>query len=249
MSVAQAPAGNLLPRGNIKLGPAISSFSLPAKATCPGATELCKAKCYAARGRFVFGPLKDRLAAFRAFSLSPRFVGAILRTIRSGGISIVRIHVAGDFETPKSVRNWATIAYRSPYTIFYAYTRSWRVPDILPELVTFAALPNVRLWFSEDRETGRSPETYRVRRAFLAVTNSDLDLVDPGVDLVFRDKKLRTPLKRVNGVQVCPAEDGVKRKVGPITCTQCRICFRDSRKANRHEATETSDSRAITEVR
>ena len=54
--------------------------------------------------------------------------------------------------------------------------------------MAFAALPNVHLWWSEDRETGPSPPTPGVRVAFLVKSAEDEALVDRDrVDLVFRD--------------------------------------------------------------
>jgi hypothetical protein len=165
-------------------------------------------------------------------SRSSGFVSEMRRAIRTGGYYTVRIHAAGDFESPEAVRRWAQIARDNSQTDFYAYTRSWREASILPELVELAKLGNVWLWFSEDRDSGPSPPTGRVRRAFLLLDETDAALIDPGMDLIFRHKT-KIPAKRLGGIQVCPYEDGVTRKMGKIKCTQCKICFSAPKPASR----------------
>lgn len=88
-----------------------------------------------------------------------------------------------------------------------------------------AAEPNLQLWFSCDRDTGvpnSVPES--VRLAWLMTTTSDLP--PRPVDLLFRVQALRrTPLAMIDGMLVCPAEDGQTRRQ-PVTCDQCRNCWR-----------------------
>jgi hypothetical protein len=126
------------------------------------------------------------------------------------------------------------VARACPGTALFAYTRSWRRRDILAELVGLARLPNVHLWFSEDRDTGRAPLVLRARRAYMLSDGEPESDVPPDADLVFRvplPRRAGRPnafsgmAKRANGVLVCPKEQGIPRKV-EITCSSCRICFR-----------------------
>jgi hypothetical protein len=243
---AAAQPRNLLKWGgaNRKLGQSIWSFSIPAIKTCPGATAFCKLACYVLKGRTATKGVQKAYEAARLFSTTPAFVGAVIAFVRLVGPPIVRIHVSGDFYSAEYVRKWAEIARKCPGTVFYAYTRSWRDKAILPELRKFSRIPNVQLFWSEDRETGRSPKTKGVQRAFMVKDRSDDALVDVKYhDLVFRDRHHRSlefgaaPVKNINGVQVCPAEQwyvfqasmAEKRKEPPkFTCSSCRLCFRDA---------------------
>jgi hypothetical protein len=90
-------------------------------------------------------------------------------------------------------------------------------------LAAMAELPNLALWYSADRETGlpeqRPP---RVRIAWLMTAAEEAP--PQGVDLVFRTLPLRkTPALELDGVTICPAENGHHP---PATCDRCRLCWR-----------------------
>jgi len=231
-----APAGrpaNLLRRGNSKLGQSILHWSVPAGLTCPGKTALCAKLCYAGRSHYNQPNVKAALAASHAESRAESFSRSMAAEIRRTRPRTVRIHVAGDFEDLKSVLDWMKIVKNSPGTTFYAYTRSWRVAELLAPLVKLSKLKNMHLWFSEDRETGASPRVKGVRVAFLVAGPADEAIVPKHAHLVFREKKpsSKTPLpvaKSMNGVRVCPVEQGVVRKSG-MTCEMCKICFTPAR--------------------
>jgi hypothetical protein len=214
------PLPDLLGLGNAKLGRGIYTFSLPAVTTCPGSSPTCRRECYALRGRLKLQRRRHRLA-YRA-SLDDAFPGRMVREIRRRDCGCVRIHVSGDFYSAAYARAWAAVARACPQTRFYAYTRSWRVPEIAPALAELASLPNVRLWWSCDRDTGvpaRVPR--RVRLAWLQASADDLP---PRADLVFRVRRLRkTVVKRVGLALVCPVENGA---TGHRTdCGRCRLCI------------------------
>src|SRR5262249_54635561 len=153
----------LLTLGNAKLGDGIFAFSLPAVTSCPGSTPTCRKECYALRGHF---PLQARrfrrnLKAAR----EERFAARMIREITRRFVGCVRIHVAGDFFSADYVRAWAAVARACPQTRFYAYTRSWRHPEIAVALAELARLPNVRLWWSADKDTAvpdRTPRRVRL---------------------------------------------------------------------------------------
>jgi hypothetical protein len=112
-----------------------------------------------------------------------------------------------------------------PRVRFFLYTRSWRDPAVRAVLGRMARLPHCRVWYSCDRGTGlpaRVPA--RVRLAWLQTAADDLP--PPGTHLAFRVRPLRRrPRTRVNGVRVCPEEDGVRRQA-PVTCDRCRLCWK-----------------------
>lgn len=150
-----------LGRGNIKIGP-IPSFSLPSRFTCPGATKWCRENCYAARFERVRP--NCRLAYARNLMLTWhtwRFVRVLLRKIPAD-LPVLRIHVSGDFHSAAYIEAWHRIARQRPHTQFWAYTRSWAVPELLKPLEVLRALPNVHLWASIDPDMPDPPAGWRV---------------------------------------------------------------------------------------
>src|SRR5262249_20087030 len=139
---------NLLTRGNRKLGESIHAWSIPAVDTCPGRSPLCERLCYARSGHFRLEAGQERLEHHLDCALAADFERQVAAEVKRRRIQTVRIHVAGDFFSPEYVRKWVRVARRCPKTTFYAYTRSWRVPEIVPALAELAALENVRLWYS-----------------------------------------------------------------------------------------------------
>ena len=117
----------------------------------------------------------------------------MIAEIRRGMVRVVRVHTSGDFYDAGYVRKWAEVARACPGTAFFAYTRSWRREEVLAELIGLARLPNVFLWFSEDRDTGRPPAVPRVRRAYLLADGEAEDGVPADADLVFRVPLPRRP--------------------------------------------------------
>lgn len=213
---------NLLTRGNGKLGEGIHAWSLPAVETCPGRSDLCSRVCYARSGRFKTRAMRSRLAENLVAAQALAFVSRIAAEVHRRGVHTLRIHVSGDFFDPDYVTKWASIARRCPRTTFYAYTRTWRVPEIAPALATLAGLPNVRLWFSCDAETGPPFEIPPgVRLAYLQIDRHE----QPTGDLVFRVRPLRgQPSARQLLTVVCPTEIVPRRS--DVTCTSCRLCHR-----------------------
>lgn len=158
-----------------------------------------------------------------AFSQLPVFADWMTASISTNFVRVMRVHVAGDFYSVDYVRKWVSIIQRSPSQSFFAYTRSWRIDEMLPELVKLGALPNVNLWWSIDRETGPAPIIRGIRRAYLAIDDTDAENAPDDCDLVFRDQP-GSIMKRANGIQVCPPENGVATQP-KITCSKCGICW------------------------
>jgi hypothetical protein len=212
----------ILSRGNDKIGTAIFAFNLPAVDTCPGMSAACSS-CYAQRGRWVFSKVQEALRRNWEASRDPFFAERMIREIRTRRVRVIRIHAAGDFYSVPYIRAWLRIAQNCPWVTFYAYTRSWRLPGLQVELERLAALPNVRLWYSADRDTGMPtnlPEGVRV--AWLQVEADES--VPEGVDLIFRVHRLRRrPAKRIGLTLVCPVEQG---SGAGTTCTSCGVCWK-----------------------
>jgi len=92
-----------------------------------------------------------------------------------------------------------------PHTRFFAYTRSFRVPELYPSLATLAEYDNMRLWASADSETGYPDDLpSSVKVAWMQV---DRDEDVPDVDLIFRDYPLRKDRRtRIGLSMICPVD-------------------------------------------
>lgn len=217
------PRRALLGEGNTKLGPLVHTFSLQTGATCPGKTPACAAVCYAARGYFCM-PANQRKFAYNLRATRRRdFVARVVDELDRREVRILRIHVAGDFYSAAYARRWLQIAQRRPGVVFLAYTRSWRIPEIRRVLRTLGKLPNVRLWYSTDVDSGPAPKDARIRHAFMARNDTELLQTPSRTHLAFRDHP-RTVRKKIHGIQICPVENGVETQ-RPITCSSCQLCF------------------------
>lgn len=217
---------NLFRPGNEKTGSSIHSFNLPRVETCPGATELCLKGCYTKKfNRFPqVAPLCRE--SYEA-SAGKNFVERAVQEIEDQKISIMRIHVSGDFYSADYVRKWRRIVSATPSVTYYSYTRSWRCQELIRHLESLRRLPNMQLWWSTDREAGQPPEG---RVAYMST--DDEDRPEFGVNLVFRVNR-RTLRKTIRGVRVCPKEacnKGHPEYPRDMTCGTCRICFRDALK-------------------
>jgi hypothetical protein len=216
----------MLTPGNKKLGGhLIWGFGLPSGTAklCPGMTPTCKKVCYAVRLQSYRPQAAKRYQQNLKLTKRKDFVRRARAFLISQGIRVVRIHTGGEFHSPRYARKWLRIATKSPKVRFFTYTRAWRIPAIREVLEELSQLPNVALWYSADRETGLpeySPP--RVRIAWL-VTDAD-ERPPPEADLVFRTIPLRKiPSLELDGVPVCPAENG---HLPPATCDRCRLCWR-----------------------
>ena len=210
----------LLP-GNEKLGTSVWQFSLPAIETCPGKSKLCSALCYACKGRYRTGGVAGRLAENDRMRMEDDWTRRVISQIFASRIREVRIHPSGDFDTVAYIDQWIEIVRKSPKTTFWAYTRSWRIPELRARLSVLSRLPNMALWFSCDHETGAPPKLKRVKRAYMSVNDADSPRFK--VDMVFRVQRY-TKQVRMGGVLVCPVERHAEIKT-KTTCQQCQLCF------------------------
>ena len=136
-----------------------SSFSLPARRTCPGALvaphSVC-AVCYADdRKRYRWKAVKraqvERLSWTIDTLRTGAFVPAVIGHILTRPEPYVRLHDAGDFFSPPYVEAWVEISRALPRMRFWAPTHSWAIDGharadndpLLVSLRRLAALPNV----------------------------------------------------------------------------------------------------------
>jgi len=229
----KAQCGSVLTApGNTKLGKTPHHFSLPAVYTCPGRSSTCEKGCYATKGQFRRPNVKDRYWANHLMRLEDDFVDRVCGSIAADQVSLFRIHPSGDFDTTEYIDKWHKIISRRSTTIFWAYTRSWRVPELFEKLDLLSKLPNFQLWWSADKTTGQPPVSKDVPIAYMAV--DDDDKPSWKADLVFRVKR-KTKMLVHNDTLVCPAERIAKFKRDngnyskQVTCDNCRICFDSKR--------------------
>lgn len=151
----------------------------------------------------------------------PRMVDELFRR----GIVLMRWHVSGDVFSRSYARKMLEIIGQSLHTTFWAYTRSWRVLAIFPLLKAMSFMPNMKVWFSVDAETGTPAEIpLGVRTAYLQ-TDAQEEVKD--AELVFLDYPLRRerlPLTVLS--KVCPTDTPEGKHRG-VTCATCQFCWRD----------------------
>jgi len=187
-----------------------SSYSLPARSTCPGAilepNSVCST-CYAdGRKRYRWRAVQEAQARRLAWTLdalaSGRFVAVVADRIASRSERHFRLHDAGDFFSPDYVDAWRQIAHALPEVSFWAPTRSWAIhgacrtddDPLLASLRLFAQLPNVVVRPSA-LFVGDPPSTVPGLAAGSTVTT------DPAL-------------------ATCP-----KSLVTPAACGTCRLCW------------------------
>lgn len=224
-----------LTKGNDHIGESLFGFTIPALETCPGFTTICELICYALGFLFVVvNKNRDRHHTnwIKAKDAPAKFATTMIAEIRWKRAVIVRIHIGGDFFSVPYIHSWIRVANACRRVTFLFYTRSWRVPELVPALVELAALPNVYAWWSEDTASGRCDLPFG-RRCFLVRNDAELALVPPGIELIFRHHP-RTPLKWVGEAWVCPKEQALverterRGKQGypvKVTCEVCKRCF------------------------
>lgn len=222
---------HLFNTGNSKLTKKIISFGLPAVITCPGKTETCSGgttpSCYATRGLFRMESVSRPKMENFVIGHREDFYKLLVQDLWFfNPDSIIRIHDAGDFFDAEYTDHWYKVCRKHKDRRFYFYTRSWRIKPIFKVLQKFNLLPNVRVWYSVDADTGK-PQNVADNVRLCWFQKHEHDIPTFPVDLVFRDRQLRKKKKiREGGALICPVENGVKTKT-KFDCFQCKICWRD----------------------
>jgi hypothetical protein len=187
-------------------------------------TPTCGAHCYAvALERF--RPVAA--ARYRQnFTLSRRrgFARRVWAFLVAHAVRTVRVHVGGDFYSSRYACAWLKVMQRSPKVQFFFYTRAWAVPAIKNIIDQMAELPNCRVWYSIDRDTGLPTEVpARVRLAWLATTPDDRP--PEGSHLVFRTRRLRSLPAPSGSSLICPTDNPIAQS-RRVTCERCGHCWR-----------------------
>jgi hypothetical protein len=206
--------------GNLKIGVGVHTYSrVPGRGsfigTCPGSTPECEDICYAKRVTQEAGPVYWQWVKNSETEGVPTELPPNCR--------LLRLHIGGDFTTVEYIDGWTRLISLYPEVKAWAYTRSWRVPDLLPALERLRALPNVQLFASMDASTPElPPEGWR--RAWIDG--------DPraGIPLLMRAHGAEA-ISQHNTVTfdgrrsyVCPEETHRK-----ANCESCGYCFRGQR--------------------
>lgn len=216
-------------RGNLKIGMGVYTYSrlpgLPTKlgmgidpwevqsqrnmGTCPGSSEECRAICYAVRPVKEQGPVLEMWRSNAGSDVPPIPDDA----------KLIRLHVSGDFDTPEYVHNWEHRMLGRRDVTFWGYTRSWRVPELLPGLERLRALPNVQLFASMDASIPEVPPS-GWRRAWI---DGDARGGTPQDVAAHAEDPVTHNLVTFDGTRsyVCPEE--TKRQPN---CEACGYCFR-----------------------
>jgi hypothetical protein len=198
-------------KGNRKIGMNVFTYSRLAgkDQTCPGATEECEAICYAKR---ITG------AVMRNLYVENTIAGQVPEIPVEA--KLLRLHVSGDFDDVQYIESWIERLQARPDVTCWAYTRSWRVPTLLPALERLRALPNVQLFASMDASCAELPPI-GWRRAWIHRTEHSARWAEWGPDerLLVGDR-LAVNVADGTSVYVCPEETGHKQD-----CESCRYCF------------------------
>jgi hypothetical protein len=148
----------------------VPNWSLPASRTkyngrtfitCPGQSSWCRVNCYAQKGRFEFGAVKDKYHWNLLQTFHPDFVTKMVNELHHVSGRYVRIHVAGDFYSIPYINKWYDIVKACPEHRFYAYTRVWRNPLLRKAVLKLDTLPNFTLLASTDITTGPAPAGWK----------------------------------------------------------------------------------------
>lgn len=225
-----------LSTSNEALGPMLS-FNLPAGRPwempygyCPGASDFCRAYCYASEGMIALPRNQEiyanNLGMTQRSDFADRMISAIMEayakeaSLKKGASmarsKTFRIHVSGDFHSTRYVLDWVKIVQSLPDWRFYGYTRCWRnqaekySPGMHRVLQVLKRLPNMHLMASTDENTGAPPPGWK--QAYIA----------PPDILKGEFGNYRGPM----GGKICRKTRGDKSRwhSGTIQCLECKLC-------------------------
>jgi len=128
-------------------------WNLPPVACCPGASE-CLCYCYNADERTDKFPITKWCVNWYWTLYRPQESLILMESrIKSTSNPVIRIHSSGDFYSNEYINLWIKIIDNNPQAKFWAYTRSWRVTDLLPSLEELHSLKNLQLFASADKDS------------------------------------------------------------------------------------------------
>jgi hypothetical protein len=187
--------------------------------TCPGATKECQSICYAARPVTEAGPVAEMWARNSSTEDVPMELPPDAK--------LVRLHISGDFSSRGYIDGWFALFASRPDVRMWAYTRSWRVPELLPALDRLRSLPNVQVFASVDKTTD-DKEITSITNAYIRDGREPWRLA--WIDGDYRGNRTydsggawRETMFGGDGggrTLVCPEEAGTK-----ANCLECKYCF------------------------
>jgi hypothetical protein len=143
-------AYDLITRDNIKLGSDVWKFSLPVSAeACPGATPWCRQFCYAKEGWYIRKLIQNIRDQNWTAAQAGDFVQRLQRDIHHANPNLFRIHDSGDFFSVSYIEAWERVIEAFPAVHFWAFTHSWRVPELLPALEQLRQRP-IKFYFATE---------------------------------------------------------------------------------------------------
>jgi len=220
---------------NKKLGDDIFAFSIDRERSCLCASDVCREICYGGWNRLAWTPSVSRFLDCYERSLSADFAREMLASLEGTRPVAFRIHDVGDFYSRNYARKWTKIVRARPDIMFFAYTRVWILPELVPELQLLSAEPNMTLLLSLDHSMpcdAIPPELANLPRAWLATNDDDIPSPQLHVVVVFRNLRGELPpLENINhfAAMVCLAETGRAK----TTCRQCKFCWSGCKKKTR----------------
>lgn len=110
--------------------------------TCPGATPECVSICYAQR------PVAEQGVVYQMWQANS-LAGANVPDPPADA-ALIRLHISGDFDSVAYIDRWREILEQRPQLTVWAYTKSWRVPELRPALERLRSLPNMQMFASMD---------------------------------------------------------------------------------------------------
>ncbi len=205
--------------GNEKLGGGVLHISGIAYHTCPGATDWCKAHCYAIYSNRKILLMPDTIldkndkslyhkAAFYSLWAArdlDKLYDKLMYTLSTmkdqygHQAKMCRFHVDGDFQSAGHISTVRKVVEQFPKTAFYCYTRSWVDKAMLRELRKLNKLPNFKVLLSFD---DTSPGIEKRELKGFSVANIYNEQVD-----------------YTNSI-VCPNQTSTAD-----TCMTCKLCF------------------------
>lgn len=201
-------------QGNLKIGPTVYTYSRLAgkytlMGTCPGSTPECEEICYAKR---IDGIVAMEYLKNSRTSMVPEI---------PEDAKLIRIHISGDFDSVQYINNWCQRLQERPDVTVWAYTRSWRVKELLAPLERLRAMPNMQLFASMDVSAEDMPPTgWRIawidgdpRAGFVHGTVAHLD--DQSI-LPWEVQRTASGTKAL----ICPEETK-----DVVNCESCGFCF------------------------
>lgn len=149
-------------KGNTKLGK-ITNISMPSYYSCPGHSEWCQKECYALKYQKRYRKCIDSYN--NNFELSKdqlNFADMIIDRLSQTHGSPVRIHVSGDFYNETYITSWLKICTSLPDIKFWAYTRSWVIPNLFEKIKVLNNLDNIQIFLSTDITMPDPPDNFRI---------------------------------------------------------------------------------------